>query len=498
LAVRLVLIMVTAKDFAPGFQGSQRSSVEVTVYTRSGDPIILSGEGERAQTIPLDGRRPEDKNPSLLSVSTNKILGAPSGTWSVTMKPSRTTRRLFDQILDDDWVDIVFNQHARQWHVMRGLVDDMRRMKAVAGSGATMEVYTLTGRDFGKIFEVTPIWFSVLTDAAITGGVSLKVFGGAPNVFGTPDQAVEGFLLGFLRELSDVGRATWLMPGGMPGIGGDQRFVGNIDFRTEGFSGTPERIAISANYMMPQGTLWQLAQEWSDPEFCELFVDTVNPRAADPTLELPPDESSMVVWFRDRPFPTTELGGQSPYFNSIPTYRIPRQAIVNDDVGRSGMERFNAFFMSPQIAQELLQASGVDLYMPEWDEDDILRHGLRRFDVNTKYASRQANQLTLSRAQRTRVRDWHCMNPYLLNGTIALGTGMPWIRIGGRALIPGVESEDDNETYYVESVGHSWTFGSSTKTTLGVTRGWRGTDTSLIEALNTVSSNYKEPSRVQP
>ena len=482
----------------PGFQGSQHTTVEATIYTRSGDPVILSGAGERDAVIPLDGQRPEDPHPALIAATTEKSLGAPSGTWSLTMKPSRVTKQLFDQILDDDWVDIVFKQHNRQWHVMRGLVDNTRRGKTVAGTGATSEVFTIMGRDFGKIFEVTPIWFSVLVDDAITGGVSLKVFGGMPNVFGAPDDTVWGFLIGFLNELSGAGRATWLMPSGMPGIAEDQRFAGNVFFDNSWFETDPERIAINANYMMPQGTLWQLAQQWSDPEFSELFVDTMPLRLyEDPLQEIAPDQSTMVVMFRDRPFPTTELGDGSPYFD-LPVYTIPRQALVSHDVGRAGMERFNAFFVAPQIAQEVMQAGGIDLFLPEWDADDILRHGLRRFDVNSLYAAADADYLTLSRAQRAKMRDWHCLNPYFLSGSLDLGVGMPWVRIGTRARIPGIESEDQDETYYVESVAHNWTFGVGTRSSLGVTRGWIGTDASLVDAMGIVAGNYAEPTRAQP
>ena len=483
-------------DYKPGFQGSQHSSVEATIYTRAGDPIILTGAGEREAVLALDGQKPSDPHPALVSASTDKVLGAPSGTWSLTMKPSRVTEALFDQVLDDDWVDIVFKNHERKWHVMRGLVDDTRRAKAVSGSGATSEVFLFSGRDFGKIFEVTPIWFSVLTDEAITGGVSIQVFNSMPNLFGSPDMTVEAFLLGFLDHLASVGRAVWMMPEQMPGV--QDEFVRNIYFDRDDYTDNPPRIAINPNYMMPQGTLWQLAQQWSDPEFCELFIDTIPLGFADnPLGEIEPVDNSMVIKFRDRPFPTTELGDASPYF-SLPTFIVPRQMIVNDDVGRTGMERYNAFFVASQLQQEALQAGGIDIYLPEWDADDILRHGLRRFDVNSSYAAPDADFLGLSRAQRARVRDWHCMNPYLLNGTLELGAGMPWARIGCRARVPGVESEDQDETYYIESVSNRWTFGSSTKTTLGVTRGWRGTDASLVDALRIVAGNYVEPARVQP
>lgn len=492
------MTLATGRHFKPGFQESQLSSVEAIIYTQRGDPVILTGEGERDESITIDGRTKIDQNPSLTAATTSKVMGGGSGNFSLTLKPSRKTIDLYDRILDDDWVDIVFTLHNRKRHVMRALVDDMRKDEAVGGTGATTETYTIVGRDFPKIWENTQVWFSVLVDDVVTGGVSLKVFGGAENVFGNPSKVIKGFLEGFLQELGDAGRAVWAPPPSMPNIIGE-RFITNVTFDTEGFTNDPARTAINSNYMMPQGNLWALAQEWSDPDFCELFADTMpidldseEGEYAEILSNAAVDQTEMRVVFRDRPFPTVAEGDDSPYFK-LPLHVVPKQWILNNNTGRSGIERYNAFFMAPQIAQELLQSGGIDLYQPLWDKEDILRHGLRRCDVTSKYSAENAEILNMSSAQREKIRDWYCLNPYMLNGTIALRRAMPWVHIGERIRIPGDLSRDDDQTFYIEGVSHAWAFGTGTRTTLNVTRGWRGTDASFVDALGIVAGNYEIP-----
>ncbi len=486
-----------------GFQGSETSSAEFTVYTSNEDPIVFVGREGRDRKITTAGRKAQDVDPSLISLSTNKTMGAASGSWTATLKPSKTAEKLFDQIIDDDWVDIVFTRHARRWHVMRGLVDDMRETTAVSGEGVTTSVFEITGRDFGKIWEVTPIWFSVFTDEKITGGVSLKVFGGQPNIQGSPSKSVRGFLFGFMEELAGVGRAVWKPPSTVPNII-DGNFIDSVFFDDKGFTNIPARTGINPNYMMPNGTAWSLAQEWSDPGFSELYVDTLpdklNPQGeGNPFGEVLIEDTEMRVVFRDRPFPTEEDVGTStgPWFQ-LPLHIIPRQAIINSDLGRSGHDRYNSFMIAPQLVQEVYGSLAIDGAAPLWNKDDILRHGMRRFDIMSRYTAPKADLVSLTETQRKRIRDWYALNAYFLNGSINLGLGQPNIHIGERVRIPGVFGDSGDQTFYVEAVNHNWSFGPGIRTSLGVTRGWRGTEETYAEGLIKIIGKYELAIRTSP
>lgn len=489
--------MSTPQRDASSFQGSETTGVEVRFYPQRGDPVTYE-----ATPFALDGRRRSDEESSVIAVSTSKAMGAASGKWSVTLKPGQRELRdgLFKRLMDDDWVDITWIQNGRPWHAMRGLVDDPRRRRAVGGSGATTQVYTVTGRDFGKIWEITPIWFSPYSSVSLSGALSHEVFGASAATAGPPQKVVNGFLFGMLKAIANHGRENWTMPPGMPPE--SRTFIDTVAWDDRDFD--PQRFAdpnnpgelgaIGANWLMPSGNLWDLAKGWSDPIFNELWSDILRFDTSInsyPGEALVPSDSEPTVFFRGRPFPTLEEGKESPWFNLL-THVLPVEHITESDVGRSGAERYNAFFASPQVTQEATGDGGLDLIAPLWSSEDISRHGLRRFDIVSKYTSTVADLLGVSRRQRTVVRDWYCMNPYLLSGTIQARVSRPRARIGHRLLIPGRLSKKDDETYYIESVSHNWSPGRGLRTNFGVTRGWIGTDDAYLDLLQNLALEYKE------
>jgi hypothetical protein len=507
------------RNAAPGFQRSEKSSAELILYGQPSNPgtdqQVLPLVGDR---IEFKGRSERDPNPSLLSLSTSKALGAPSGTWQATVKTGRPLGRdidLRDLVIDDQWADIVFRRYNRPYAVMRGSVDRIQRMGGVGGAGASTSTYSIVGRDFGKIWEKTPLWFNQFANENVVGAAALQVIDGINTIGdGSVETTVAAFLFGFLQALAGKGRANWLMPIDMPGVADGSAFTDNVFYDTNGFSNSPERRAVSPSFMDPAGAgAWAMAQQWSDPAFCELWVDFVptlgpfgtisNSDTVQETIvafgkmvgvQLAIEDAAMTVILRDRPFPTRALGSKSPWFD-LPTAYIPQQEIISNSLTRGGDERFNAFFVSPQILQGFLLSGQVDITAPLWDPDDMKVHGFRRFDINSPYIARVGESegalLSITKQQREKVRDWHCLNPYLWNGSVQLGHGRPDIRVGMRVKIPGF-TRDKDLTAYIEQVDHSWSLRSGIKTTLGLTRGWFGSDESYLEALDTVASRYTE------
>jgi hypothetical protein len=398
---------------------------------------------------------------------------------------------------------------------MRGLIDEVRKQVSVTGTGATSVTFSITGRDFGKIWEQTPVWFSVQALENVHGHVAARVFTTLPDstdsqvsqdslIIKSPAAAVRGYLFGFLEELQGFGRANWDLPRTVPNTV-NEKFLDSLYYNLAGFSDLPKRQAIDPSFINAGGTLWDLAKEWSDPLFTELFVDLfVQGSQALQTIEAPIEDTVMTVVFRDKPFPivsdlwTGDKGKDSQWFK-LPEFIIPREVIRQENLGRTGMERFNAFFVTSPLYQELLGGNAIDIVAPLWDKQDIRTHGLRRFDVQSKYGiarnlartdPNKKSLLNLLEEQREIIRDWYAINPYLKNGTLELGVGMPDIRIGSRGRIPGAKSENEDETFYIESVSHNWSFGAGTKTSLGVTRGWRGTDSQLLATLQRLKRRY--------
>ena len=487
-----------------GFQKSETSSVQVVHYAQGGDPVIYGASG----AMDFKGRYRQDSDHAIIAVNTAKTLEG-AGQFSVQLKPAKgVSDTILDRVVDDDWIDIVFKRHDRVWHTMRGTVDRVSRSRAVAGSGATSWIYSISGRDFQKIWEMTPLWFNRLALENVEGGWAYKIYSQIPNLGGDPSNVVQAFLQGWFEALGNAGRVNWVMPATIPNTKGN--FLDDIKagWNVSGFSGVPKRKAIDPNLMNPSGTLWTLAKGWSDPAFCELFCDLGKQGVAlGPNDVLDINDSTMSVFFRDRPFPFSlnvqddtgappaglQLGLNSAWFQ-LPLHIVNRQEIVSDEVSRDGSERMNAYFVSPQIQQDLLGAGGMDMTQPLWDPDDIIRHGLRRYDINTCYKTDAGTLLLLSVTQRYMLLNWYAMNPYLLSGTISLGHGRPDIHVGTRIRIPGEGGDTTlDETYYVEGVNHSWSMGPGIRTTLQVTRGFIGDDNALIQAITNATANYKVP-----
>jgi len=490
--------------YKPGFQESTHSGVRVTIYQHGIDPVVAFPIGG---TFPLDGRKRSDDAPSVIGVNTSKDMGSASGSFSIQLKPSAVAESLLDRLEDDDWVDIEFLEHNRPYHVMRGLLDEIRSTKAVGGHGATMESFTLTGRDFGKIWETTPVWFSPLaTNDIISQAVAIEVFNGIPGVLGNPAQAVEAYLKSFLEQSSQQAGPNWNPPRGMPGIIKDS-FIPSVNFSSGGFRNVPERINFNKNYLQPNGTLWDLAVQHSDPLFCEVYADLQphgNPYGAEIAnrTAMEPKDTKMTVTVRDKPFPisrTTQQMLPDYYEGIVPLIEIKRQDVLTADVGRSGIERFNAFYVASLILQEEMGSEALTLLSPLIDLEDVKLHGLRRMDVQSSCApsAKNINAGLMAEQQRHLIRDWYCLNPYFLSGTITLGRGHPEIHIGNRVIIPGASisrtEQLKDEIYYVESVSNNWQFGTPTQTVLGVTRGWRGDDDSYRRTLNQMVTKYTIP-----
>lgn len=475
------------------WRGSETSGVEAIIYGHGDDPIYPGRVGPQA----LRGRTILDEEPAIVGASWSKSMGAPYGSFQLRVKANKRTRFLTD-VLDDDWVDLSFLRHDKQYHVCRGLIDTVRESTAIV-NGATERVYNINGRDFGKIWEQTAVYFNRFIGENIGGSALLRTFAAQDeSVFGDVAHTVFAFLRQFLIDIEDTDAGVfWSLPPGIPGIPQNAKFTDVVNFLAnngghyggKGYTNQPPRVALNAAFLDPSGNnLWNLAQQWSDPSFCELFTELVDQNTftvPGPGEELRPEDAGMVVIVRDRPFPFgLDPRNDSGWFN-LPLHELsPQDIMAGADIGRGGEERFNAFFLKGKAFSEYAN-SNVELTAPIVDIQDIQKHGFRRYDATSDYVpsnDTDAGWEAFIAYQRAQIADWHGLNAYLFNGTLPLARGFPEIRIGTRVRILG-ETEEQNLTFYVEGVNHTWSLTQGTKTVLTVTRGWRGTDDELVQAI---------------
>jgi len=543
---------VANSESSSSFQGSETSRVDVTFYSfadeyglNQTEPILSVSAPSRVYGQPIVAR-----------VETSKMIGPPAGTFAIDIKADGAGRDAVMALSDDDWVDIIFVRNATPVLVMRGQIDSVQRVTSVV-NGATSEVFRVAGRDFGRIFDLSTVWFDLMSDGEVAAGVSMRIFDAAGAMVGDPATTVETILAGFLREFKNVGRNLWELPRSMPLLltenAETSSIVDNLAFFDADFINYPERYAISdmSMFTAANSSVWALASQWADLPLCELYTEVLQWSAAtiSPSPEfrghnldwvptLPVDQRQeihfnwpveglvypqppfgnydntiildpvMAVVFRDRPFLTTtridstgkaEPIDQGPW-SRLYTYHVPPQHIAAKSVGRSTEERKNAFQATPRLMHDLTRGM-VDWSRPLWRPDDIKRHGLRRMDVTYDWAVATSKDAiadisVLAEMYRRRLRDFHCMNHLWLSGTISLGYGRPDIRIGHKLQVSEAENDtsESQETYYVEAVRHVWTLDQGTRTTLGVTRGWRGSQTKMIEVFNNTVDKYTLPS----
>lgn len=498
----------------------QKSSAEISIYPHNSDPITFRPRGESVEG--------SSSYPQLVSVQTEKNIGM-TGTWSAVVKvPRPRVREWEESISDGDWVDIVFTRGGRRYHVMRGMIEGVDPVTTIGASGAEVLAYQLAGFDHQAVFDKTRVWFSTYSEENIFGGAALRASTLVGRIFGIGGvrETISGILYGFLKELGGYGRSLWSLPAQMPG--GGSYFGGSLVRLFDARVDDPARIATGASMMsFDNAALWQLAQEWCDAQFNELWCDLASSTpaglgavSADVIAEigdsvpydaytlgdadaLEPDRTRMGLFLRRRPFPTAEDpdGLEAGAWSRLKTATILPQEVEGLPLHRSGAERVNVIEVVPATLQEIAAAS-MSLLAPLVDVEDVKLRGVRPLSMRSRYhgdVTKGVSDNDLSETQRRMIRDWHCLNPQFFSGQLSLRTLRPGIRVGNVACVTrnperlrGREAEDDL-TFYVEQVKNTWRAGGAGRTELGVTRGYRGGDDALFAALSRARGRFTDP-----
>lgn len=464
---------------------TETSGVVVRIYRQEGEVITLDGHPASTSAVS--------------QVNWTKTLGQAAGQFSVAIKT--TDASLSDRLSDDDWVDISFTRFDQEYLVCRGLIDTIQEQVDVR-SGATAKTLVIRGRDHGKIWARHTVYFNRFGVKPEDSRLAmLKAFDKTATkpIFGDVSKVVNTILIGLLKEEDDKSVPTiWKVPAAVPGSKADQGFVGYVKFNDWGYTNNPARNAIQAFQMDVQGAdLWSLAQQWSDPHFCELYTELVKEDGdiPDASEALSAASARPAVVLRDRPFLQGDDLSASDYFSLPRTDVVPQDIQSGMSLSRGGEERFNAYFVRGKPVADI--GGNIDLEAPLVDIEDIKKHGFRRFNVESQYSAdpdlSQGEAVWSDHVKilRARARDFHCLNPQFFSGVIPLARGFPGLRIGTRLRIKSPLSEDDNLSFYVEGISHSWSLGPGMKTTATVSRGWRGTDNDLINALREARRFYE-------
>lgn len=461
-----------------------------------------------------------DLTPYLTSVRTEKTLDAPAGTWALALKArahatDAVTVSWLDEVDDDDWITIEFEDGQRRWLVMIGLVDSVRRDISAGTGGADVVTYRIRGRDIAKpLVDSELVWLPwAQFDASLDYGF-LYGFGNALAML--PDLAGPGSVVsGLFRFLTGSGiyrrdgRRMWTVPAtlrlfdaGGDEISGDEgrstlQFgdvvsLARVDTELPGQLASPEVVLQAAG----NGTHpWDLLRQFSNDVLNELFVDLVDVGSldADTRGTIAGDFDAIpALTLRQRPFPASGEAAPAARWRALPETTLDLADLESVDVGRSGAERFNFFLVTSggngsfdpyALALAGAGAAPVDpsdrarsLWhgLPAVDLASAERHGWRRMERQSVFLNVAEGGLELHYGWTLLLRDWYALSHAHLQGSLAAAFLLPGIRIGERLRLRDRTGE---EHYYVEGVAHDWRVGRQGeirgRTSLTVTRGIR-------------------------
>ena len=471
---------------AAGYAGSERSGCVLTVYTKAKQGLSFYSQGLGAglsAAYTFDG---QDAG-ILIGAGTSNGLGG-GGQWQAQVKAEPGVD-LLSLIEADSWVDISFVRFGVAWHVMRGLVTDIRVQEAAAGAGVTVRTCTLAGQSFQRVWQTTLWWFSAIQQENLGNSSVIKSIG-VDRLIRNPSLNVSDILFNFFRVIAATGRSNYALPASMPNAKGSIADV--VAYDDSGFNPDKDaRYSPTASSIFPNVDLWSMSTEYQDGMFCECWTDILpsgglDVYALDPVNAngLSPSQSQMTVVFRDRPF--LRADGSGGYFK-LPTHEVRRADVPAIDTGIASQEIFNSFSYSALASQDAVK-SMIDLQYCLWNVTDMSRRGMRKLEASSMYYS--PNIVALYKSMRAKLRDWYCLGDQLLQGSVSLARGFPEIRVGSRIAINGPQP-DDRLTFYVESVRHMWSAGGM-RTSLDVTRGYRGTDASHLANLQARVLDYSQ------
>lgn len=445
----------------------------------------------------------EDPNSDIISISTNKSLKSPSGTFDIRFVPRKNSenRTWFDNLAPHDFVEISLAGIGEELRVvMRGLIDTVSKSESWA-AGVPQREILIHGRDLGGLLEDFQIYW--IPELAPTEAILAKLMPwdiNYPLVLNA--QGAFSYIMVKLKEYVDLT------------VGG-QKLLNFFDFAALSMYPNDEtNLFYLIGY---EGDFWNAFSRYQDKPFHEMFVYDapdkswliMRPsRLKDAMGNLPSQvkayegsnlvlSSSELILGASYEYPTMkEVSGNTFYPNNFSIYAVDKISI---SVSNSCNEIFNYYFTIPEAPQLLkidIRGWCIDPYRkdPKNCENPFFqlnpnlpsyigKYGFRKYEVTTVFLDLDIGKLKSAdqnltydnimndrvikkviRRNRTLVA-WFLHNEFLYSGTME-------IRGTNKAIIGTyVTDEDDRMEYYVEGVNHNFVAFQSYTTSLILERG---------------------------
>lgn len=395
----------------------------------------------------------------------SKTLGSASGSFTLELTANVNWKKA---VFPTDWIMVYMSNAGDSKEKLRllGNIDRVSQFTTRNDKGLLETSYVISGRDFGKIFEETRIWFNPQNPVMLAPNLDLMV--------GTPAQIVDLILRKFLNaEIPlDIFKGQpqlnqWFVPNALAikFLANGNRFYNllksNINSKIQG----NKSVFLTS---LLQGALWQTIKNHSNDVVNEIFVELI-------------DEVPTFV-MRQKPFTSDKVAFSTPEmvkFSSLPRIEITGEEIIGSDIGFSDQERFNIFLLVP-TSDMIKTETSINLlttYTPSFpaiEENSIKRHGLKNMYVDTEYAFQESkegnyNAKILHNWNRL-IFDWYNNAVFYETGTLEIKKAHPDLCIG-KALVIKDSQVNENKIFYIEGYTDSWSYPGIWQQTVQLTRG---------------------------
>jgi len=442
---------------------------------------------------------PVNPNDQLLSVSTQKTLDTPAGSFTITLVGSQWLKRL----MSNDVVVIQMGYAGEKLTTaMVGLIDKVNRRRSMGADGTPTVNTVITGRDFGKLLVKDVLKFypqingigQTSSSFFLTepGRINLmSVFTSDSIMRGTPAVILDNIMRFIFTKLNNVKWSVYDERGKKKQIVSASQVIRYVFAKIDFFL----PFIMTADQF--EGALWNMMERASIKPFTELFIDVRDEFEAWKTSEIGrvvpqeveesssqnkaklksgaypspgfffgEDRAKVVLVLRETPY-------DSVLRKKLVTHTINIKDVTDEDLSQDDSEHYNLFWAGTTI-----NALGTDLKQvcpPLFNETNARRYGLSPLEVEIEgleiLESQKATQETtlegMTKKYTAKLKAWFENNHIYFSGTLTQ-RGNAKIRIGHRVIYKDAGFERE---FYVEGVSHSWNLYENFTTTLTLTRG---------------------------
>jgi len=454
----------------------------------------------------------------LLEVTTSKTLDAPAGNFQITMLPSKNWKSV---IAPGDWVFIyLYNTTAEAFPfdykkppmknlAMFGNVDGVKRQRQRDEETDKIRVrYSVTGRDFGKVFEDTTIWFDPFSQRS----VDIKAYGFLHEaglwLKGNPSKLVESTLQVFFSKtgakLASTGTGQGVVdtpPLNQCKVPDDVAAVFNGAYTADVADTSPSDFYFNdilqreieedlPGYKYRLGltpgknhSVWTQLGRGSNSIVNELFVDLHHDgKDIKPTVFLRPRPNSL--FFEDLP------GKLNKKFETLSSLvdkgfeiKLDQKHIKFENLGRNHEAQSNTFWIDPRNSKGSpintfanVEISPEGIGKPMVKAEMVARHGLNMFQGEIDFVYVEAgtavdrnSQPRLWQSFVNQIFDQKAFNHLYDTGSIT-SIGNILAQLGSVLSISSPRNKD-KKFYYVQGYSHTWKFPGQWETEWTVTMG---------------------------